>query len=214
MESLSQIRSQLPPNCQILAVSKLQSPEQIRTLYRQGQRHFAENYVQEALEKQKQVNEQGIVWHFIGSLQTNKVKDVVGSFEFIHSVDRESLIQEIQKQAAKKNVQQKVFLQVNLAAEETKGGCTEDEIEKLISQIQGSTNILLVGLMCMPPLVQNPELSRPYFQKMKSLLNRFQKKMPSITQLSMGTSADYLVAAEEGATFVRLGTILFGERGK
>jgi len=206
------VKSTLPKNCQIIAVSKLQPSEKIIEVYKLGQRHFAENYVQEAVKKISDVNKEDICWHFIGSLQKNKVKDVVGRFEFIHSIDNLALAETIQKYAQKLNLTQKIFIQVNLSLEKTKGGVYKEDLSHLIEAISKLQNIKIVGLMTMPPLNIDTENTRIFFQKLKKLQIVLNKKFPDLTELSMGTSSDYLVAAEEGATFVRLGTILFGDR--
>lgn len=197
----------------LLAVSKLQPEEKIRGLYSLGQRAFAENYVQEALvKKQSLADLPGIEWHFIGSLQSNKAKQVVGEFAWIHSVDSVSLAQKLSSQATQKQVCQKILLQVNLAGEATKGGFSETELRQNIETLSKLPGILIGGLMTMPPLFENPEMARPYFQQLQNLRDELLPQFPALTELSMGTSSDYRVAIEEGATMVRLGTILFGER--
>lgn len=211
-ESFESILQKIPSKTQIIAVSKKQSIQQIEALYQRGQRHFAENYVQEALQKLQQIKHPDIYWHFIGKLQSNKAKDVVGSFEYIHSVDSFHLAEVIQKIALKEKLVQKILIQVNIANEESKGGIHAQELPNLLAKIQPLSNVKVVGLMTMPPLVDDPEKSRPYFQELKKLMTGLQKKYPDLRELSMGTSSDYSAAAEEGATFIRLGTILFGER--
>lgn len=194
---------------QLIAVSKNQSIDQIKSLYQDGQRLFAENYVQESLQKIEQLKDLDIEWHFIGHLQTNKVKYVIGHFELIHSVDSIKLLEALQKAAQKKNIVQKVLLQVNFSQESTKEGFDPSLILPLVSTLNQYPNIQILGLMTMPPLVENPEDNRIYFQQAKKLLNQ-----TGWIHLSMGTSHDYTVAIEEGATLIRLGTVLFGERKK
>jgi pyridoxal phosphate enzyme (YggS family) len=212
VSSLEKIRSQLPKSCEILAVSKMQSEEKIRALFAQGQRKFAENYFQEALQKQLDLKDLDIEWHFIGRLQKNKAKLVVGNFAVIHSVDSLALAQLLNEAAAKKQLQQKILLQINLAGEATKGGFTKENLLEQLPGIFSLPNLQVVGLMSMPPLAQNAEQSRPYFRELKEILVSLSNKHPLLHTLSMGTSSDYKVAAEEGSTLVRLGTILFGER--
>ncbi|MEZ0392374.1 MAG: YggS family pyridoxal phosphate-dependent enzyme [Pseudobdellovibrionaceae bacterium] len=215
MSALSEIQNQLRnknPQTQILAVSKLQSVEKIRTLYSQGQRKFAENYAQEALSKQEALKDLDIEWHFIGSLQKNKVKFVVGNFFLIHSVDSLFLAETIDRKAAEKGLIQKILLQFNLAGEASKGGFSLENFSTLLLELKNLKSVEIVGLMTMPPLSEDPEDARPFFKKLSSMRDQFSLNMPQLKQLSMGTSSDYLVAAEEGATIVRLGTILFGER--
>lgn len=214
-QDLSTIQKQVSvtnPQTQILAVSKLQSVEKIRALYSEGQRLFAENYVQEALEKQQELSDLKIEWHLIGSLQRNKVKMVVGKFSLIHSVDSLALAETIDRKASEMGLQQKVLFQLNLAGEETKGGLSEEDFLKILPALSQLKCINIVGLMTMPPLFEDPEKARPYFQKLQSILKKTQVTLPNCHELSMGTSSDYLVAASEGATLVRLGTILFGSR--
>jgi PLP dependent protein len=216
-KSLASIRAELEkrnPQTAILAVSKFQPVEKIKALYDQGQRLFAENYAQEAGEKQELLKDQKIEWHFIGSLQKNKVKVIVGKFHLIHSVDSLGLAQVIDRKAAELGVRQKILLQLNLAGEETKGGFSETGFQEVIQELVHLQNLDIQGLMTMPPLFEDPEKSRPYFKKLLILRDRFSKALPHLKILSMGTSSDYLVAAEEGASLVRLGTLLFGERSR
>lgn len=224
-ETLEQVLLKLKncnPQTRVLAVSKLQSVEKIRELYQQGQRLFAENYVQEAVEKQAQLQNfpvnQKIHWHFIGRLQKNKVKQVIGNFELIHSVDSLELAEVFNRKAQEKGLQQKILLQVNLSEEESKGGFSEQNFLSQLSQLSlfakfsPFSSLQICGLMTMPPLFEKSELARPYFKKLKKIFDQLKPDFPHLEELSMGTSSDYLVAAEEGATLVRLGTILFGER--
>lgn len=212
MASLSEIQSTLPLSCKIIAVSKLQPVEKMRALYAQGQRDFAENYVQEALPKMAELSTLDLQWHFIGRLQRNKAKFVVGHFHLIHSVDSLQLAQEIHKHASEKGLRQRVLLQVNLAKEETKGGFDREQLHKDLPALRALSGLEIAGLMTMPPLFDNAEQTRPYFHELKNLRDELQKNLSCCQELSMGTSADYQVAASEGATLVRLGTILFGER--
>ncbi len=201
----------------VLAVSKLQTEEKIRLLYTEGQRDFGENYVQEALEKIEHLNNcTDIAWHFIGHLQKNKAKFVVGKFALIHSVDSLELAQALSKQCQSKNVQQKILLQVNLAKEESKSGFDEETLQSQWEEIQHLPGLIICGLMTMPPLTETGEEVRPYFKDLRRLQEKLRTSVdPMIhpmNELSMGTSHDFKVAVEEGATIVRLGTILFGER--
>ena len=213
--SLESIRTKLPSQCQILAVSKLQSFEKVIELHRQGQLHFAENYVQEALEKIQMSENQGLrlQWHLIGHLQTNKVKSVVGRFAWIHSVDSLKLAKALASATPIRDPQ-KILLQVNVAGEISKGGVSIEETRGAVEQILKWPSLKLMGLMTMPPLSENQEDSRPHFKTLRMLRDELQSLCPTLRELSMGTSGDYQVAAEEGATWVRLGTVLFGERVK
>lgn len=196
----------------LIAVSKLQSLEKIRSLYDQGQRHFGENYVQEAVSKLEQLKNLDIIWHFIGSLQKNKVKTVVGQFEYIHSVDSVGLAETINRKAVEKNILQKIFLQLNLASEVSKGGFAVSDFEAAWPKLHELKNIQICGLMTMPPLTNNGEQNRPFFRQLRQIQQKIQLEFPSCQFLSMGTSSDYIVAVEEGSHFIRLGTVLFGER--
>lgn len=198
----------------LIAVSKLQSIEKIRSLYELGQRHFGENYVQESLAKLDQLKSLNIIWHFIGSLQKNKVKNVVGLFEYIHSVDSLGLAEVIDRKASDRKVTQKIFIQLNLAGEDSKGGFSASEFEAACPKLQQLQNIQICGLMTMPPLANSGEQNRPYFNQLRQIQQNTQLQFPSCQFLSMGTSSDFLVAVEEGSHFIRLGTILFGERPK
>ena len=215
-QSFEEIQKQVSP-AKILAVSKLQNPEKIRKLYLLGQKDFGENYVQEALEKQELlVDMPDIRWHLIGHLQKNKAKHVVGKFELIHSVDSVELAQALNKHAEAKNVEQKILVQVNIADETSKEGFSLEDVKNAWPELTQLAHLKIMGLMTMPPLTENREEVRPYFQELKKLLRELHNKTDlnrhPLTELSMGTSHDYPVAVEEGASIVRLGTILFGER--
>jgi pyridoxal phosphate enzyme (YggS family) len=214
--SLSDIQKSILP-AKVLAVSKLQPLDKVRELFQQGQRQFGENYVQEALEKIEMLSDlSDIEWHFIGHLQKNKIKYILGKFCLIHSVDSGSLLENINKQCASKNLIQNVLLQINIANEDSKGGFNENDLQKQWVELTSLKNIRICGFMTMPPLTENPELVRPYFRRLKELQTLLKQKtdlnIHPLNQLSMGTSGDYKVAVEEGATIIRLGTILFGER--
>lgn len=200
----------------LLAVSKLQPDEKIRLLYSEGQRSFGENYVQEALEKQKNLSDlSDIQWHLIGHLQKNKAKLVAGQFALIHSVDSLELAQVLSRQCVQKNLTQNILLQINVANEDSKGGFTLSEIKGHWPELQALPSLSIQGLMIMPPLTETGEQVRPYFKQLCQLRDELKKSaLPShpMTELSMGTSHDFKVAVEEGSTIVRLGTILFGER--
>lgn len=217
-QDLATIKSNLPPSCRLIAVSKMQSLEAIRALAAEGQKLFAENYVQEALPKLESLKELQLEWHFIGHLQRNKAKLVVGMFNLIHSVDRIELLQEIDRIAQTKNLVQDVLIEINLSGEDTKAGFrigAEESFSQEILLWKGKyPHVRICGLMTMPPLQNNPEENRPYFQKLRDLRDTLKVKQTQIQELSMGTSSDYRVACEEGATMVRLGTVLFGARNR
>lgn len=199
----------------IIAVTKTVSPERIKELVNIGIKDVGENYVQEMLSKRPLCND-NFNWHFIGSLQKNKVKYIVGDVRLIHSVDSLTLAEEINRRAGKKGVVQSVLIQVN-QGEERKGGVSIEHLETLLLNLNNLSFIDVKGLMAMPPYNEDPECSRPYFKEVKSLMEKLnQKKVykAPLTELSMGMSGDYAVAVEEGATILRIGTALFGERKK
>jgi pyridoxal phosphate enzyme (YggS family) len=213
MKSLSEIQAELPPTCRIVAVSKKQPIESILKLYQSGHRDFAENYSQELIEKQYHLRDlKDLRWHFIGSIQKNKLKYLVGNVCLIHSVANLETLNAIDELAKSRGVAQKVLLQLNLAHEPTKNGWTEKNLLDSLDQITSFSSVEISGLMTLPPLHDEAELMRPFFKQLAKLRGVISKVIPTCIELSMGTSGDYLVAASEGATMVRLGTILFGER--
>ena len=194
---------------QILAVSKFQSAEKIVELYNQGYRHFAENYVQEALEKIEALKHLDITWHFIGTLQKNKIKFLQKNFEYIHSIENVDQVKVLNEKCEKLGFVQKIFLQVNLSDENSKSGWNEKDLTMNWTKLAEFHSVKVVGLMTMPPLENEPEKNRIYFRQLAQLAKNLK-----LSELSMGTSHDYKIALEEGATWVRLGTALFGERTK
>lgn len=189
----------------LIAVSKTRNAEQIRPLLDQGHRHFGENRVQEAMEKWPELKAQydGIALHCIGQLQSNKAADAVATFDVIHSLDRMSLLKELAKEMKKADKYIPCFLQVNIGAEEQKGGCDVDTIEGLL-EAANQANIPIIGLMCIPPA---DIVSAPFFALMAKLGKQY-----NLANLSMGMSSDYDTAVTIGATHVRVGTALFGAR--
>jgi len=208
-----------PSSVQLLAVSKTHSPEQIKFVLSLGQMDFGENYVQESVEKQKILSSFPITWHFIGKLQRNKVKDVVGRFEIIHSVDSIELATKISQKARELNIHQKILFEVNLAQEKSKSGFLKSELDQNFESLVSLPHLHFSGLMIMPPLVENAELVRPFFKEAKNFFDQLKNRGSSERQkdwkiLSMGTTQDYWVAIEEGATLIRIGTAIFGERDR
>lgn len=198
---------QLQPNQKLLAVSKLQPIDKIQKLYQQGQTQFAENYVQEALEKIEALKNLNIQWHLIGPLQKNKVKYLKNHFAYIHSVDSYELAELISRKSIENNFRQKIMIQINFSNESSKSGFDESSFEQQWPRLSQLPGVEICGLMTMPPLQNNPEENRIYFKKCYQLGQKYQLK-----EYSMGTSHDYQVALQEGATWIRLGTLLFGER--
>ena len=197
------------PTVSVVAVSKLQSIEKILTLYNQGQKDFAENYVQEAIDKIKQLDGLDIRWHFIGNLQKNKVKYLKNFFWLIHSVDSLSIAKLLNEKCNQLNHKQNILIQVNLANEESKSGFSIVHFNNQLTEFDKFKNLCVMGLMTMPPLQNSAENNRIYFKNLNDLAKQHQFKY-----LSMGTSHDFKIALEEGSTCVRLGTVLFGERKK
>jgi hypothetical protein len=200
----------------IVAVTKYVGEQTAREALRAGLVHLGENRWQDAAPKWRALQEEEPrpVWHFIGSLQTNKVKDVVGKFAFIHSLDRPSLAEAIHKRAEQLGIRVPCFIQVNVSGEETKHGLAPDELIGFARGLADMRGIAVAGLMTMAPFVEDPEEARPVFRKLRELrdeLNRAAVLPEEATGLSMGMSNDFEVAVEEGATWLRLGTILVGK---
>ncbi len=198
----------------LLAVSKTKPVEIIREATACGLTSLGENKVQEIMDKYEPMGE-GIHWHLIGHLQTNKVKYIIDKVDMIHSVDSLHLAEEINKRAAAKNIVMPVLVEVNMAEEESKFGVKPEDTEALLLALSKLENIQVKGLMTVAPFVENPEENRVYFRKMRELLvDMNNKKIHNIhmDELSMGMTNDYEIAIEEGATIVRVGTGIFGER--
>lgn len=205
-------------NVLLVAVSKTKSIEAIKELYDLGQRDFGENYVQELAGKQAQLP-QDIRWHFIGHLQTNKVRYVASFVELIHGVDSLKLLKEINKQGAKNNRVLQVLFQIHIAKEETKFGLDEKELEEILntylSELRELKNVQVKGLMGMASFTENKEQVRKEFRFLKTLFDKYAQLQTTNIQLqtlSMGMSGDYKLAVEEGSNLVRIGSLIFGER--
>ncbi len=197
---------QINSNTKIIAVSKTFLLEKIKPIIDNNHTHFGENKVQEALEKWSKIKEdnKNINLHLIGKLQTNKVKYCLPLFDYIHSLDSIKLADKIANEQVKKNFKPKIFLQINIGDEQQKSGIDLNNIENLYIKIKNDFDLNIVGLMCIPPNVSN---TKPFFEKM----NQISKKL-KLNELSMGMSNDYLDAAQNSATFVRIGSKIFGER--
>lgn len=200
-------------NVLLVAVSKTKPVEDIQALYNLGQRDFGENYVQELCDKQEQLPKD-IRWHFIGHLQSNKVKYIAPFVHLIHGTDSVKLLQEIDKQGKKLNRVIPCLLQVHIAQEETKFGFDDEELSNV--PIDQFTHVQINGLMGMASFTDDMEKVRTEFKHLKALFDSFAERAPSPvlrpTSLSMGMSADYTIAVEEGSTMVRIGSLLFGSR--
>ncbi len=198
----------------LIAVSKTKPVEMLREAYEAGVRDFGENKVQELMEKMPVLPED-IRWHMIGHLQRNKVKYIVGKVWMIHSVDSLELAKEISKEAVKKQVTVRILLEVNVAEEESKFGVTVQEACALAEEAAKLPGIRVEGLMTIAPFTETPEENRIYFKRLKQLsVDIYDKNIDNISMnvLSMGMTGNYSVAVEEGSTYVRVGTGIFGER--
>ena len=202
-----------PKEVTLLGATKTVPAEVIRAFYECGLKTFGENRAQEFLKKWEALSDLSIDWHFIGRLQSNKVKYLIGKVSLIHSVDRESLVDEIEKRAKKAGIIQDVLIEVNVGNEETKGGVSPEDLSRLTEYVLSKEHLSLKGLMAIPPYSEDPEEVRPYFTKLREMKERLEREFGvALEHLSMGMSSDFEVAIEEGATIVRVGTLLFGER--
>lgn len=199
----------------LIAVSKTKPVEMIQEAMTSGICVFGENKVQEMIEKQNILNDPSLQWHMIGHLQRNKVRQLAGRTARIHSVDSIRLAEQIESEFAKADTPGHILVEVNMAREETKFGIMPEDTENFIRQISGFSHIRVRGLMTIAPYVENPEENRIYFRNLhKLLVDINQKNIDNISmdELSMGMTGDYEVAIEEGATFIRVGTGIFGNR--
>lgn len=201
-----------PEDIQIVGVCKGQPSEKIRDAYECGIKIMGENKTQEADIHQDDLADLDIKWHFIGKLQKNKINRILNSFDFIQSVDGVKSIEHIHKRVLDKR---DVFIEINIGEEKTKSGFTENGLRKAINYILKLNRVNIIGLMAIPPAVDDPEDIRPYFRRIRELkdeINAMNLENFNITHLSMGMSYDYDIAIEEGATMIRIGTALFGRR--
>lgn len=203
-----------PDKVRLVAVSKKKPAADIAAAVAAGQTLLGESYVQECVAKIDEVKA-AAEWHFIGALQSNKVKYLRGKVAMIHSVDRFSLAKEIDRQWGKEDARIDILLQVNLGEEESKAGTTANGLIDLARKVSALQHIRVKGLMALPPWDADPEAVRPYFRQLRELAEQIDTlKLPDVTmqELSMGMSHDYEVAIEEGATLIRIGTAIFGAR--
>jgi len=191
-----------PATVRLVAVSKTKPLEMLRAAQAAGQRIFAENYAQELREKADALP--GVEWHFVGALQTNKAKLVVGRAALIHTCDRLALAQELSKRAKAAGLLQRVLIEVNVGREPQKAGVLPENVAALLAEIGKLPALSCAGLMCIPPAQDDP---RPHFRSLRNLGQAL-----DLPELSMGMTADFETAIEEGATLVRIGTAIFGER--
>ena len=204
-----------PDTIRLVAVSKTFPAETVKEAIEAGATILGENYVQEAREKFDALIHYAVSWHFIGHLQSNKAKYAVRLFDLIHSVDSLKLAQALNQEAKKADKIQPILVQVNISGEDTKSGIAAAQTPDLISEISQLENLSIKGLMTMPPYFYQPEKVRPYFAALRRLRDRLKQQLipnVSMEELSMGMTGDFEVAVEEGATLVRIGTAIFGER--
>ena len=198
----------------LVAVSKKFALPAILEANRLGLRDFGENYAQELRDKQREA-EEGVAgtlrWHFIGALQRNKVKYVVGKADLIHAVDNMALVAELDKRAAASRTRVRALVEIN-GGEQSKNGIRGDDLREFLESASRFQNVSLEGLMIMPPYFEDPEMSRPWFSGLREMRDKIAGEFPGIRELSMGMSNDFEVAIEEGATILRVGSALFGPR--
>jgi len=200
-----------PGGIKLVAVSKTVEPARIKEAIEAGVPILGENYVQEARKKIEEIG-RGVAWHFIGHLQSNKAKSAIHLFDMIHSVDNLSLAKELNRRAEEHNRTVKALIEVNLAQEATKFGTDEEKLFDLARVMLQLNHLSLEGLMTMPPYFDDPERGRPYYVKLRELRERMVREGIPVKELSMGMSNDFEIAIEEGATYVRIGTAIFGPR--
>lgn len=200
----------------LVAVSKTKPLAMVRIAYNLGVTDFGENRVQDALPKIAEFHPAGLRWHMIGHLQSNKVSKVVGAFDSVQSVDSLHLAQALNRHAEEQSIRLPVLLQVNVSGEESKEGVALAEAPEVARQIVALPQLDVRGLMTIAPLVENPEEVRPVFRGLRELRDRLREELPQCAwqHLSMGMTDDYQIAIEEGATIVRIGRAIFGERAK
>jgi PLP dependent protein len=207
-----------PGDVRLVAASKLVGADIIRKAVDAGLREFGENRVQEGrgkvLRLRAEMPGSPVTWHLFGHLQKNKAGTAVELFDLIHSVDSPQLAQLVNKKAESMGKRQRILIQVKLSAEESKYGIIQDNVLPLLELINGMRNLEVEGLMTIPPFFENPEVARPYFRKLRELRDYAENEGFVLPELSMGMSNDFEVAIEEGATIVRIGTAIFGERQK
>ncbi len=203
-----------PGSVELVAVGKLHSAESIRKLAGLGQMAFAENFVQEAIEKQKILSDLAVQWHFIGSIQSNKTRLISNHFSWVHSVERYKIARRLSSQRPARLDPLNICLQVNLQQEQSKSGITANEILPLLEQTVELPQLTVRGLMIVPKPAENPEDQRPVFAQLRKLLENANDQGYSLDTLSMGMTDDLEAAIAEGATHVRIGTALFGPRIK
>jgi hypothetical protein len=211
MEKAAQRVGRNPNEIKLVAVSKTVEADRIKEAIEAGVAILGENYVQEAQKKIEEIGK-SVSWHFIGHLQSNKAKVAVQLFDTIHSVDSVPLAEELNRRTQQTHRKIPVMIEVNLSGETTKFGTEEEKVMALAQGMLRLNHLSLEGLMTMPPYFDDPEMSRPYFVQLRGLKEKMVKGGIPLKELSMGMSNDFEIAIEEGATYVRVGTAIFGPR--
>jgi pyridoxal phosphate enzyme (YggS family) len=215
LEQAARAAGRDPAHIRLVAVSKTFPAAAVREAFAAGQLDFGENRVQEALQKIRETAELHSRWHLVGHLQSNKARKVAGPFAYVHSVDSVELLTRLDQAATAERAAPKLLIQVDLAGEATKFGAPESALPQLVEAAEGLQSAELVGLMLLPPYSEDPEQSRPWFRRLREIRDGLiTQGVPAsrLRELSMGMSHDFHVAVEEGATIVRVGTAIFGER--
>jgi pyridoxal phosphate enzyme (YggS family) len=213
IESAKQL-AQADQTVQLLAVSKAQAAAAIREAYAAGQRQFGENYLQEALDKQAQLSDLAILWHFIGPIQSNKTQSIAQHFDWVHSVDRLKIAQRLNDARANNRTPLQVCVQINISNEASKSGVLVADLQATVAAIAKLPNLQLRGLMAIPAPSQNLSVQRQQFKQVRQCYDNLLALGYQLDTLSIGMSDDYAVAIEQGATIVRIGSALFGARAK
>jgi pyridoxal phosphate enzyme (YggS family) len=204
-----------PSRVRLIAISKTFGADAVRAAALEGQIDFGENKLQEAQQKRQNLADLPLKWHLVGHLQSNKARKAVAEFDMIHSIDSVSLLERIDEAAAALHRRVELLVQVDLAGEPTKHGAREEELGPIFEAARRAAAVSLIGLMLLPPAVDDPEAARPWFRRLRALRDKLQGEGVSasmLAELSMGMSHDYEIAVEEGATLVRVGTAIFGRR--
>lgn len=223
-ENLEQVREQIaqaaaragrsPAEVELVAISKTHDSEKVREAIEAGQNLFGESRVQEARVKIPELSSK-IRWHFVGHLQKNKIRHALPLFEMIHSVDSLALAQEMNRIAEEEGLHPRVLLEVNVAGEGSKFGFNSEKLREEMESLLALPRLSILGLMTIPPIAEEPEASRKYFATLRELRDHLQAEFHvDLSQLSMGMTQDFGIAVEEGATLVRVGTAIFGERSR
>jgi pyridoxal phosphate enzyme (YggS family) len=213
IESAKQL-AQADQTVQLLAVSKAQAADAIREAYAAGQRQFGENYLQEALDKQAQLSDLAILWHFIGPIQSNKTQSIAQHFDWVHSVDRLKIAQRLNDARANNRTPLQVCVQINISNEASKSGVLVADLQATVAAIAKLPHLQLRGLMAIPAPSQDLSVQRQQFKQVRQCYDNLLALGYPLDTLSIGMSDDYAVAIEQGATIVRIGSALFGARAK